>query len=315
LKISIIIPTLNEVNHIESLVKSIFAGDIIEKEVFILDGGSTDGTCEKVMQMATDYPHLTLLDNPQKYVSHGFNKAFRLAKGECISLVGAHAVYPQDYFTHCIREIESGNCDAAGGFLLQKGSSQMGQAIALAMSSKMGVGNTEFRTERKKKYVDSVAFDVYKRSVFEKVGLFDEELIRNQDDEFHYRINAAGLRILMLPELEVVYFVRNSISKLFKQYYQYGLYKPLVIQKVNAGLRLRHLVPAFFVSYLLFLPLSFVNLLYLMPLFIYLMLSFVVALAFKEQLSIKLKSILVFPVLHIAYGSGFIMGLKKLWSK
>jgi glycosyltransferase involved in cell wall biosynthesis len=313
MKISIIIPTLNEVNHIKNLVNSIFTGDIIEKEVFILDGGSTDGTREKVLQLATDYPHLTLLDNPQKYVSHGFNKAFQLAKGEYISLVGAHAVYPQDYFTQCIHEIEAGNCDAAGGFLLQKGSLPMGQAIALAMSSKMGVGNTEFRTERKKMYVDSVAFAVYKRSVFEKVGLLDEELIRNQDDELHYRMNAAGLRILMLPDLEVVYFVRNSLSMLYKQYFQYGLYKPLVIKKVKEGLRLRHLIPAFFVSYLLFLPISFLNQLYLIPLFLYIILSFVVTLGFKEKFSIKLKSLFVFPVLHIAYGSGFIIGLKKLW--
>ncbi len=121
--------------------------------------------------------------------------------------------------------------------------------------------------------------------------------------------------LLMLPELEVVYFVRNSLFTLYKQYFQYGLYKPLVIKKVKEGLRLRHLVPAFFVSYLLFLPLSFLNLLYLMPLFLYIMLSFVVALAFKEKTSIKLKSLFVFPVLHIAYGSGFIIGLKKTWSK
>jgi hypothetical protein len=126
-------------------------------------------------------------------------------------------------------------------------------------------------------------------------------------------MNAAGLRILMLPELELVYFVRNSFSKLFKQYFQYGLYKPLVIKKVKQGLRLRHLVPAVFVFYLFFLPLSFLNLLFLIPLFLYILLTIVVALGFKEKFSIKLKSLFVFPVLHIAYGSGFIFGLKKLW--
>jgi glycosyltransferase involved in cell wall biosynthesis len=310
--ISIIIPTFNEIKHIEKLIDSIYRFDSIEKEVFIVDGGSSDGTVERVIELFQLYKNLNLVKNPDKYVSNGFNKTFYLTKGEYISLVGAHSIYPNNYFSKCIDEIESGNCDAAGGFLLQKGNGVIGEAISLVMSSKFGVGDTPFRTERKRMYVDSVAFAVYKREIFEKIGLLDEELIRNQDDEFHYRMNAAGFRMLMLPDIEVVYFVRNSLSKLFKQYFQYGLFKPLVIKKVKKGLRIRHLVPALFVLYLIFLPLSFFNSIYLIPLVIYILLSALVSFSNNLSFFVKLKAILTFPVLHIAYGSGFLLGMRKM---
>ena len=189
--ISIIIPTLNEIKYISDLVRSILSLDNTSKEIIFVDGGSTDGTFEYLFELSKINSSVKVIKNPEKYVSHGFNKAFMISSGSYISLLGAHSIYPNNYFARCIEEIEKGECNAAGGFLNQVGISHSGKAIAFAMSSKFGVGNTEFRTIKKTMYVDSVAFAVYDRKVFENVGLLDEELIRNQDDEFHYRLNKA----------------------------------------------------------------------------------------------------------------------------
>lgn len=310
--LSIVIPTLNEISNIESLLSKIFINDGVTKEVFIVDGGSTDGTREKVLDLAQIIPKLHLVENAEKYVSNGFNKAFKLSTGKYLSLLGAHSIYPSNYFHECISVIESGECDAVGGFLVQKGKTDTGKAISVAMSSKFGVGNTEFRTERKRQYVDSVAFAIYKREIFEYVGLLDEELIRNQDDEFHYRLNSAGYKILMLPDLEVVYFVRNTFYSLYIQFYQYGFYKPLVINKVKGSVRLRHLIPLFFVVYTLTIPLALVLPIWITPLILYAVLSFYFSFKSDYSFGIKLRTVLVFPVLHFAYGFGFLKKLLNL---
>ncbi len=315
--ISIIIPALNERSHIEQLIGSINQTDSIERQIIIVDGGSNDGTDVLVHELSVTDAKLTLVRNPARFVSQGFNKAFLESRGTFISLVGAHAQYPPHYFSKCVEAIETGECDAAGGFLVQRGKSKMGQAIAQAMSSQFGVGDTPFRTTRKRMYVDSVAFAVYDRQVFQKVGLLDEELIRNQDDEFHYRLNHAGFRILMLPELEVLYYVIDYLFKLFSQYFQYGFYKPLVFRKVSSGMKLRHLVPSFFVIYLLSLPIAFIATIWLVPLFVYILGALFFSIKSLASWSVRLRMPFVFPVLHIAYGTGFLIGLVRFskWLK
>jgi glycosyltransferase involved in cell wall biosynthesis len=308
-KLSIIVPTLNEAAHIEALLESIAAVDDCEKEIFIVDGGSTDGTKDKVLEIKAKNNQVHWVENPDRYVSHGFNRAFLQTSGSYVALVGAHAVYPKQYFSTCIAAIESGACEVSGGFLIHQGRGIMGAAIAVCMASEFGVGNTAFRTKRQKMYVDSVAFAVYDRQVFERVGLFDEALIRNQDDEFHYRLNAAGLRILMLPELETTYFVRASLSKLFQQYFQYGFYKPLVFKKVRKGIRARHLIPAAFVAYLMSLPVMVFWPWWGLPLGLYFGLVLFFSLSAKTSWPVRLAAMAVYSTLHIAYGWGFIRGL------
>lgn len=308
-KLSVIVPTLNEADHIEALVHSISALDDCAQEIFIVDGGSKDGTKDKVLTIRQQNPKVHWVDNPERYVSQGFNRAFQLATGQFISLVGAHAVYPKQYFSTCIAHIERGECDVAGGFLRHQGHGVMGKAIAYAMASTFGVGNTEFRTKPQKMYVDSVAFAVYDRKVFAKAGLFDEELIRNQDDEFHYRLNQSGLRILMLPELQTTYFVRSSLPRLFRQYAQYGFYKPLVFKKVRRSIRPRHRIPAFFVAYIFSLPLCAAWPWWALPMGAYGCLNLFFSLRAKLPWSSRLAALAVFPTLHLAYGSGFLRGL------
>jgi len=309
--LSIICPAYNEIHFIEALLKRLCAPEGIEKEILLTDGGSTDGTREKVLQLCKEYPSLKLVDNPLKTSTHAFNIAYRQAKGKYVAFVGAHAAYNENYFRIAIDCLDKNECDVVGGPLNQKGKSDTGKAIALVMSSKAGVGNTEFRTMKTRQFVDSVAFAVYRKSIFEKAGLMDESLPVNQDDELHYRLNGMGYRILMVPEMQATYYVRGSYRKLARQYFRYGFYKPAVIRKIKGAVRLRHLVPSLLVLYFVSLPLTLLTAYYFIPLLLYLMMILITTLNFDASAGIKLKAIPVFPVLHVAYGSGFIAGFFK----
>jgi len=311
---SIICPVLNEERHIDEIIAAFVKNCPQPSELFIADAGSIDRTREIILKWSKDYPTIFLIDNPKKYVSFAFNICFGKSSGKYLALLGAHTTYSDSFFTHALSYLETTDCDAVGGPLVQTAYTSMGKSIAYCMSTKFGVGGTEFRTSVVKRYVDSVAFAFYRREVFEKIGLLDEQLIRNQDDEFHYRMNAAGLRILMVPEMQCLYYVRETLAGLFRQYFQYGLFKPLVLKKVKAGIRVRHLIPAFFVLYLLVLlpAIFFVGWPSLIPMVLYVILVLYFSLKAKLSLGSKIKACIVFPVLHISYGIGFLLGLKKL---
>lgn len=312
IQLSVIIPVYNEEKYIRTLIESLLVDEGIEKEIFLVDGGSTDKTIDIIENFQKARKNIFLVPNFKKYVSPGFNQAFKLSRGRYVTLMGAHAHYPENFFKNGLKYLQHDECDVVGGPLKQEGKTKVGKAIAYAMSSKFGVGGTEFRTEKKKMYVDSVAFAIYKREIFDEIGLLDEELIRNQDDELHYRMNAAGFRVLMVPEMECVYYVRNSLSALFQQYYQYGYYKPLVLKKVRKGLRLRHLVPSMFCIYLFSIPfISWISLIWLVPLLVYIFA--IISISLKSKLKFKQQFVLMaaFPTLHISYGAGFLFGLTK----
>ena len=311
--LSIIVPVYNENEYLDQLVKSLLTKDGLLKELLIVDGGSTDGSVKRILCLAHEEQSIKYIANPKRFVSEGFNKAFQEAEGKYIALVGSHASYSEGYFSHGVKILDDDKADAVGGILLQRGKTEKSEVIAKVMSSKLGVGNTPFRTENNEKYVKSTAFAIYKREIFEKVGLLDEALIRNQDDEFHYRLNAAGFRMLMTPEMQSIYYVRDNLRSLFQQYFQYGLYKPLVIKKVPSGFQLRHLIPFLFVCYLiLLLPASLSYPQFLVPLGLYFILILIESINLQDSIQEMIYSMLVFATLHIAYGLGFLLGIPKV---
>lgn len=310
--LTICFPVYNEVKFIDSLIQSVIGTFPLDKEIVLIDGGSTDGTLEKIKHWKDKYANIILIHNEARYVSHGFNLAFKNTHSEYIALLGAHAEYPNNYFQKGLSILKSGEADAVGGPLTQKGKSSKARIIAFCMSSKFGVGDTEFRTSKKRSYVDSVAMAIYKRAVIDKIGLFDESLIRNQDDEFHYRLNDFGYKIMMEPEMESVYYVREDLASLWKQYYYYGLYKPMVLKKIKSAIRIRHLVPAAFVIYLLLLPFLLIfHWIFIIPLGLYFILATIILLSSFTKLKDIIFGYLAFLTLHLSYGAGFLKGLFK----
>lgn len=308
---SILIPVFNEINHIDDLISDMIKMHPFEKEIFLIDGGSTDGTRQKIEKWSSSNNSIKLIINEKKFVSFGFNKAYKVTNGKYIGFLGAHAHYPINFLKSAQIELDSNSCDAIGGPLNQIGITKIGQAVAFAMSSKFGVGDSDFRVLKERKYVQSVAFAVYKKEIFEKIGLLDEDLIRNQDDEFHYRLNKNGFRMLMIPEMQCNYYVRDNLKLLFKQYFEYGLYKPLVFKKLNYGLKYRHIIPSLFVFYIVMLPISLISSLYLIPLFLYLLIIFCVTVFNCKTLTVKFWIPMVLFTLHFSYGLGFILGVNK----
>ena len=191
------------------------------------------------------------------------------------------------------------------------GETTIQKAVAHATSGWFGIGNSKFHDVNFSGFTDSVYLGAWKREIFNEVGFFDEQMMRNQDDEFHYRCKSKGKKIYLNAEIKSQYFPRSTYKSLFKQYFQYGLYKPLVIKKIKSEVKLRHLVPLFFVLYLLSFPIVFVSVIWLLPLVLYFFLDVFNSFNSKESLNVKVASLLVYPILHISYGTGFLLGLSK----
>jgi len=328
--ISIILPIRNEFKFISKTLDSILNQDysIGPLEIIIADGMSKDGTRDVINKYQKKYTNILLIDNPGKIVPTGFNLALSKAKGKVIIRIDGHSKINSDFINNCIKTLRETDADCVGGVTKHIADGMVGITISIAQSSKFGVGGVAFRENvaKKGKYVDTLAFGAYKREVFEKIGGYDEELIRNQDDEFNLRLIQSDGKIWLDPSIKSIYYPRNSLNKLFKQYFRYGFYKVRVMQKRQDFASWRHLVPGIFIFFLLF---SII----LCPVF-----PFLFYLIFGSYLSANLIASLfssgknsyaspcqfiilltllpsIFFTLHFSYGLGFLFGLMKFWNK
>lgn len=319
--VSVIIPCRNEEKFIGECLRSIIESDFPLKdlEVIVVDGMSEDRTRHIVAGIFEKYPFIKLMDNPNKIVSSALNIGIRAARGRIIMRMDAHARYANNYIRKCVEHLETSGADNVGGICITVPpvNTLFAQAIAMALSHPFGVGNAYFRIgSGKPRYVDTVPFGCYRREVFDKIGLFKEDLIRNQDDEFNLRLIKNGGKILLAPDIISYYYSRDSLWKLSKMYYQYGYFKPLVLRNNKKLGSLRQLVPAAFIVVLLIsLALSFAGEGYY-QMFVFIVTLYAASvLAFSFSLSLKkgLRFFLVFPpvfsALHFSYGIGYLNGL------
>ncbi len=321
MKISIIIPCRNEEKYIGQVLKSVVNQDYPQDklEVLIVDGRSEDGTRNTVDRYVRQYPFIRLLDNPKKITPCALNIGIKNAMGEVIMRMDAHAIYQKDYISKCLKYLKKHNVDNVGGIVatLYGNDTVTARAIALAISHPFGVGNSHFRIGSKKpKYVDTVPFGCYKKEIFEKIGLFDEDLVRNQDDEFNLRLIKNGGKILLVPEIVSSYYARESLSKIWNMYFQYGYFKPLVAKKLGSVLTLRQIIPSFFIcSVIISALISFIikPFLWFVPLFLSLYLIVNLFFSFSISLKNNLRVLpylpVTFAVLHFSYGIGYLKGI------
>lgn len=317
--ISIICPTYNEANYISQCIDSIVNSDIPKDliEVIFVDGNSTDDTVAIIKRYIAKYSYIKVINNPEKEVSYALNYGIRASKGDYIIRLDAHAFYPCNYFSVLISQMNDLNADNVGGVCetMPADSSISSKAIATALSSKFGMGNSYFRVGvPRTQQVDTVPFGCFRRSIFDKIGYFDTDLIRNQDDEFNGRIIKNGGKIFLLPNLKIQYYARNSIGKTFKMFYQYGLFKPLVNRKLGFPATIRQFVPMFFVFGLLIGALLSIvyplfSIVYLSILTIYFFVSLWIGYTKTNSMGVALIMPLVFLSLHLGYGLGYIKGL------
>lgn len=321
-------PVRNEARHIQRSLEAVLQQDYPSEcmEILVADGMSSDNTrqvIESVLQAQSSVSGLRssvrILDNPGKIVPTGMNAALRQAQGEIIIRVDGHTVVASDYVRQCVNILLDTCAENVGGRMNAIGQGAFGSAVALATSSPFGVGGSRFHYSSCEEWVDTVYLGAWPRWVFKKNGLFDEEMVRNQDDEYNYRLIKNGGRIFLSPEIKSIYTVRGSPRKLWKQYFQYGYWKVRVLQKHPRQMCLRQFVPPAFVASLLavlmlsiFLPAAGLWLLAGI-LGAYLAANFIASLraAAKSGWKHLLLLPIVYSILHVSYGLGFLVGLVR----
>lgn len=321
--LSVIVPIYQEEKYISKCIDSMLSQDYPKDdlEIILVDGMSKDRTREIVATYTAKYPFIRMIDNPERIAPCAMNRGIKEAKGDVIMRLDAHVYYPKNYFSLLVEKLnELPGAENVGALCntLPVNDSITAQSIAAVLSSSFGMGNSHFRVGADKEMeVDTVPFGCFHRSIFDKVGLYDEELVRNQDDELNARIIKAGGKIYLIPQLVCEYYARDTAKKVYKMFYQYGVFKPLVNKKLGSPATVRQFFPLFFVLGLLVGP---VVCLFLPVLwwayFAVIMLWFILSTSFSLKDSRNLKRILtqnwIYFVVHFGYGWGYIVGIYKI---
>lgn len=316
-KVSIIIPCRNEEKYITKCLNSIIETDYPKEsiQVFVCDGKSTDNSLERIRDFEKKYNYIHLVENKYKTTPHGLNIGIEKSSAMVIIILGAHSELFPDYISNCVSALKNdNNIGCVGGIIENIYENKNSEAIGLALSSSFGVGNVYFRTGTKEGYVDTVAFGAYKNEVFQKIGLFDEQLIRNQDDDFNYRLIKSGLKILLKKNIKSKYYVRASFKKLFHQYYQYGLWKVFVNKKHKTITTLRQLIPSLFVLIIIsgtifsfFSKIVFYILLFILS--VYIVIGVKSSFQKSKVFFTAIKIFYSFLILHFSYGIAYLIGI------
>ena len=316
--VKVVIPCRNEEAYIAKCLDSLMQcnRENIHLTLCVVDGMSDDRTREIVKEYADRFPFVQLIDNLQKTTPYALNLGLKSLDFDIGIILGAHAVIDKDFIRHNVRLLEEHpEVGCGGGIIRNVHENEWSEIISAAMSSVFGVGNAHFRTGGKSGYVDTVAFGAYRKEVFERCGFFDEELARNQDDEFNYRVLQGGFKIYLDPSIQSDYYVRGSISKLYKQYDQYGYWKVFVNKKHGAVTTIRQLAPPLWVFFLLVgWPGAFIHPLlgwmYAIVVAIYVALACYTAAGMRMKSLKRYRMLLqTFFVLHFSYGLGYLRGI------
>jgi glycosyltransferase involved in cell wall biosynthesis len=247
--VSVIIPVRNERHFIAATLEGILRQDYPADryEVVVADGMSDDGTREIIAGYADRDSRVRLVDNTQRVTPTGLNAAIAAARGEILCRIDGHCEVAGDFISQNVSLLqEHPEAWIVGGPIVHAGKGVRGKAAAIAMSHPVGVGAARHRFPGFEGYADTVQFPAFRRWVFDRVGMFDETLVRTEDDELHYRVTQAGGRIFVSPRVRYIYYVRDRIGKLFRQYFQYSFWRIPVLRKHKTPTTVRQMVPVLF---------------------------------------------------------------------
>lgn len=318
--VSIVIPCRNEIDYIDVCLRSVFAqveppGGI---EIIVVDGMSEDGTRDILEDLKTKDSRLKIVDNVSQITPCARNLGIQAARGGFIAILDAHTVYAPTYIRTCIELLnEHPEVCCVGGPITSVGKGSFGRATAAVMSNPLGVGNAKHRFPTYEGYAEGACFPVFRRNVFDDVGLFDEDLIRNQDDEFNFRIALKGDRIFLSPRATCNYYVRETPRELFWQYFQYGFYRIVVLKKHRLSISFRHFVPALFFLMIfavgvgsVFLSGWWTGVGVILPLvYAVILCGAGLSVAFKEGMAVGLWFPISAFIVHASYALGFLWAL------
>lgn len=319
--ISVIMPIRNEADFIEKAINSILNSDYPSDklEVIVVDGMSNDATREVVEKIISKDKRVRMIDNLRKTVPYALNIGLHAIKGEYFTIVSGHAEIFPDFIRNSVKCLfEHKDAWVVGGYIDTVSDGLIGKSISAAMQSPVGVGNAMFRRGNYDGWVDTLAFGMHHKWILDKIGYFDEQLVRNQDDDFNLRIIQAGGKIWLSQNIKSTYYSRSSLKKLWRQYFQYGFWRIRTIQKHGKPATLRQIAPAMLVlSILGLLILSFVHPVFkwmlLSELAVYMLglLAGAVDVARKSSFKYGVIAPLIFFILHFGYGLGSMWGIVR----
>ena len=320
--VSVIVPCRNEEPFIgvclECLCSQTYPSALLQ--IIVVDGRSTDSTRNIVMHYTARDARVRLLSNAQQFVASGLNQAIDVAIGEVIIRVDAHTTVSSDFIEQSVALLRAHpEAWSVGGPVVHVGRGTTGRSIAIAMSHPFGVGNARHRFADYEGYVEGTAMPSYWRWTFDRIGVFDEELIRNEDDDLNLRITKHGGRVYVSPTVRYSYWVRNRLDKLFHQYLQYGYWKLSIVRKHRCLPSIRMFIPTALVTVISAWILSLIfgwtsgAVFFGTPVVAYTVANVCVAAmaGWGETVGTVVRLPMVFAVMHIGYGLGFGLALMR----
>ena len=323
--VSVVVPVYNEEKYIEGLINSLLIQDYDKKkiEIIFIDGNSTDRTVEVINEKLKEKDILyKILQNPQRITPKSVNIGIKESKNDIIVRLDAHCEYPENYITKCVYYLNTIDAENVGCLVKTKSTNRIGKVIANVVSSKFGVGKSGFRTSSKSGYVDTVPFGTFRRELFDKIGYFNEELIRSEDNEINSRIIKNGGKVYLFNDIETIYFPRDTISKLLKMGFENGKWALYTGYILPGTMSIRHFIPLIFVIGLILgtiislLKIKFLFSVFIICLILYGLLDFVFTIKNIIKNGVfQIISLIIYPLFHISYGIGSIFGIFKIIKK
>ncbi len=320
--VTAIVPVRNEEKCIENFIKSILLQDFPKNrlELIFINGKSNDKTLNIINKYREKFESFKIYENPNKTVQYALNIGIKHANGIYIVRLDAHSEYDKSYISKCIEILQKTNAQNVGGPMIAKGNTPIQRVIAAAYHSKFALGGGKFHCEDYEGYADTVYLGAFRKETLESLGMYDENFIRNEDDDLNFRMIESGGKIYISPQIKSIYYPRSSYKDLFKQYYEYGLWKVAVIKKHRRPARISHLIPASFVLFIIlftFLSLfsRFARYVFLCVMLLYFLLDVYFSCSNSQikKVTDKLRLMLVHFILHISYGIGFLAGCFKFF--
>ena len=326
--VSLIIPTLNEEKYLEQTILSLLSNDYPSNkfEILLIDGLSKDNTLVIAQRLAKKFSNIRLLSNPKIYQSAALNIGIKESKGDFIIRADAHAIYDKNYIRSTIDLLQKNEYSNVGPVQVSIGRTLVEKAIAKAMNSKIGMGNAKYRLDKREVFeVKSVWLGAWKKETLIKINGFNENLPISEDFDLNYRLRRSGSKIAASNSIKAMYLVRKSLKGLFKQFYKYGFWKIKFLMTYPEEFQLRWLAPPIlvfalffsillvkFISWSIFLPIAYIFILFLITFYFMIKSN-----SFKDLISSVILC-LVFPVIHISWGVGFLYGffhwnIKKIY--
>lgn len=316
--VTIIIPIYNEEEVIRNCIVSVLNQSYPQElmELFLIDGCSTDNTIQIINKFADIYPDfIKIIINVEKTVPYAMNIGISKASGKFIIRLDAHAEYPVDYISKCVYYLTSTDADNVGGLWKTAGRGYIGEAIALLLSSRFGVGNSQYRVNGKSGYVDTVPFGAFRREVFETLGVFDVRLARNQDYEMNHRIRKNRGKIFLSADIHCTYYCRNTIKDIAMMGFSNGKWNIVTMFLCPGSMGIRHFIPLLFIVSIIGLSLlSFIHPIFQWVFLSELLLYFILDLFFSIHQSLKSSKyfpilFILYPLFHLSYGFGSLINL------